>query len=60
MCPSENGSSYCFQCCMFWCKECLIVHNIIQSNKDHRVLAFKYFQEKDSVRGCVETTLVLL
>ena len=32
---------------MFWCKECLIAHNIIQSNKDHRVLALKDFQEKD-------------
>ena len=32
---------------MFWCEECLIAHNIIQSNKDHRVLALKDFQEKD-------------
>ena len=32
---------------MFWCKECLIAHNIIQGNKDHRVLALKDFQEKD-------------
>ena len=43
----SSHSSYCFQCCMFWCKECLIAHNIIQSNKDHRVLALKDFQEKD-------------
>ena len=40
-------SSYCFQCCVFWCEECVIGHNIIRSNKDHRVLALKYFQEKD-------------
>ena len=32
---------------MFWCEECLIAHNIIQVNKDHRVLALKDFQEKD-------------
>ena len=32
---------------MFWCEECLIAHNIIQGNKDHRVLALKDFQEKD-------------
>ena len=43
----SSHSSYCFQCCMFWCEECLIAHNIIQGNKDHRVLALKDFQEKD-------------
>ena len=43
----SSESSYCFQCCMFWCEECLIAHNIIQGNKDHRVLALKDFQEKD-------------
>ena len=43
----SSHSSYCFQCCMFWCEECLITHNIIQGNKDHRVLALKDFQEKD-------------
>ena len=42
---SEN--SYCFQCCVFWCDECIIGHNIIRGNKDHRVLALKDFQEKD-------------
>ena len=40
-------SSYCFQCCVFWCEECVIGHNIIRSNKDHRVLALKDFQDKD-------------
>ena len=43
----SSESSYCFQCCMFWCEECLVAHNIIQVNKDHRVLALKDFQEKD-------------
>ena len=40
-------SSYCFHCCVFWCDECIIGHNIIRSNKDHRVLALKDFQDKD-------------
>ena len=40
-------TSYCFQCCVFWCEECVIGHNIIRSNKDHRVLALKDFQDKD-------------
>ena len=43
----SSESSYCFQCYMFWCEECVIAHDIIQSNKDHRVLALKDFQEKD-------------
>ena len=43
----SSESSYCFQCCMFWCEKCVIAHDIIQSNKDHRVLALKDFQEKD-------------
>ena len=43
----SSESSYCFQCCVFWCEECVIGHNIIRSNKDHRVLALKDFQEKD-------------
>ena len=40
-------SSYCFHCCVFWCDECIIGHNIIRNNKDHRVLALKDFQDKD-------------
>ena len=43
----SSESSYCFQCYMFWCEKCVIAHDIIQSNKDHRVLALKDFQEKD-------------
>ncbi|XP_068713165.1 tripartite motif-containing protein 59-like [Montipora foliosa] len=42
-----SKTSYCFECCKFYCDECLIVHNIIRSYKDHRVLAVKDFQEKD-------------
>lgn len=43
----SSESSYCFQCCAFWCKDCLSGHNIIRSHKDHRVLAVKEFQDKD-------------
>ena len=42
----SSESSYCFQCCVFWCEECVIGHSI-RSNKDHRVLALKDFQDKD-------------
>ena len=43
----SSKTSYCFECCNFYCHECLIGHNIIRSYKDHRVLAVKDFQEKD-------------
>ena len=38
---------YCFQCCSFWCEECVVAHNIIRENKDHRTLALKDFQDQD-------------
>ena len=38
---------YCFQCCFFWCEECITGHNIIRANKEHRVLAIKDFQDQD-------------
>ena len=38
---------YCFQCCLFWCKECKTAHDVIRSNRGHRVLAIKEFQDKD-------------
>ena len=40
-------TSYCFQCCIFYCQECVTGHNMMRSNKDHRVLALKDFQDKD-------------
>ena len=43
----SSGASYCFQCCMFYCEQCLIGHNMMRNNKDHRVLAVKEFQDKD-------------
>ena len=38
---------YCFQCCFFWCEDCITGHNIIRGNKEHRVLAIKDFQDPD-------------
>ena len=43
----SSESSYCFQCCIFYCAECVTGHNIIRNYKDHRVLALKDFQDKD-------------
>ena len=40
-------SFYCFQCCAFWCDDCVTAHNIIRANKEHRVLAIKDFQDQD-------------
>ena len=38
---------YCFQCCVFWCENCITGHNIIRANKEHRVLAIEDFQDQD-------------
>ena len=43
----SSEASYCFQCCIFYCEQCLIGHNMMRTNKDHRVLAVKEFQDKD-------------
>ena len=43
----SSETSYCFQCCIFYCQACVTAHNIMRSNKDHRVLALKDFQDKD-------------
>ena len=43
----SSEASYCFQCCIFYCEQCLIGHNMMRNNKDHRVLAVKEFQDKD-------------
>ena len=43
----SSETSYCFQCCIFYCQECVTGHNIMRSNKDHRVLALTDFQDKD-------------
>ena len=47
-CDKRSGkSSYCFQCCSFWCDDCLPLHNGIRANKEHHALALKDFQDED-------------
>ena len=48
-CDNESTQSfYCFQCCSFWCAaDCVIIHNRIKANKEHRALALKDFQDED-------------
>ena len=43
----SSHSFYCFQCCAFWCDDCITAHNIFRANKEHRVLAIKDFQDQD-------------
>ena len=43
----SSETSYCFQCCRFYCQECATAHNIMRDNRDHRVMALKDFQDKD-------------
>ena len=47
-CDKRSGESYyCFQCCLFWCSDCISYHNVIKAYKEHYVLALKDFQEED-------------
>ena len=47
-CDKRSAQSlYCFQCCAFWCDDCITGHNIIRVNKEHRVLALKDFQDQN-------------
>ncbi len=43
----SSETSYCFQCCIFYCQECVTAHNIMKNSNNHRVLALKEFQDKD-------------
>ncbi|KAL9958027.1 hypothetical protein ACROYT_G034989 [Oculina patagonica] len=43
----SSDSSYCFQCCILYCQECVTAHNIMKNSNNHRVLALKDFQDKD-------------
>ena len=43
----SSEASYCFQCCVFYCKECLTAHNKMRGNANHRSLALREFQDKD-------------
>ena len=40
-------ASYCFECSIFYCNECVNAHNRMRDTKNHRTLALKDFQEKD-------------
>ena len=47
-CDKRSGESfYCFQCCSFWCDDCISLHNGIRANKEHHALALKDFQDRD-------------
>ena len=47
-CDKRTGESYyCFQCCYFWCDDCISLHNGIRANKEHHALALKDFQDRD-------------
>ena len=43
----SKESHYCFQCCAFWCGECITFHNGIKANKGHYALALENFQDHD-------------
>ena len=43
----SSEASYCFLCCVFYCKECLTAHNKMRGNANHRSLALREFQDKD-------------
>ena len=49
-CDNRSAQScYCFQCCVFWCEDCITAHNIIRANREHRVLALTDFKDEDFV-----------
>ena len=43
----SSEASYCFQCCIFYCEECLMFHSKMRDKTGHRALAVKEFQDKD-------------
>ncbi|CAH3187255.1 unnamed protein product [Porites evermanni] len=43
----SSQASYCFQCCIFYCEECLMFHSKMRDKTGHRALAVKEFQDKD-------------
>ena len=43
----SSQTSYCFQCCSFWCEKCILGHDIMRANNEHRTLALKDFQDQD-------------
>ena len=43
----SSEASYCFECCIFYCEECVTAHRKMRSSKNHRALALKEFNDKD-------------
>jgi len=43
----SDKNCYCFQCCSFWCDDCISFHNGIKANKEHYALALRDFQDRD-------------
>ena len=43
----SSEASYCFQCCIFYCEECLMFHSKMRDKTGHRALAVREFQDKD-------------
>ena len=43
----SKENHYCFQCCEFWCGECITFHNRMKANKDHCALALEDLQDHD-------------
>ena len=43
----SSESSYCFECWIFYCEECVTAHKKMRSSKNHRALALKEFNDKD-------------
>ena len=47
-CDNKSAQScYCFQCCVFWCDDCITAHNVLRANREHRVLALTDFKDED-------------
>ena len=46
-CEKSSEASYCFECCIFYCEECVTAHRKMRSSKNHRALALKEFNDKD-------------
>ena len=43
----SSESSYCFECYIFYCEDCVTAHKKMRSSKNHRALALKEFNDKD-------------
>ena len=43
----SSEPSYCFECCIFYCEDCVTAHKKMRSSKNHRAPALKEFNDKD-------------